>query len=367
MFCLVLELKNHRFVALKNDFERKVELGDKIKLMIQERQMKIKEIKRSAELSSKSADRHIADSERAFTVLLQSVKRGLATLIEAINEKRKSTQKQADEFIEELEQEISELTKRGEKMEQLSLTEDHLEFLQTFSSSANSSTTNWTEITIPPPSYGRSLGTAVNELEEKFSKEKEKLIDKAKLNRVQEFAKNVTLDPDTANPYLILSDDGKRVCCGDIKRNLPDSPKRFNTACNVLGKQSFSSGRFYYEVQVDGMTSWDLGVVKESIDRKGSITASPENGFWTICLRKGFKYKASAVHLSVKYPPKKVGVFVDYEQGSVSFYGVDSADLIHCIADCSFSEKLYPFFSPSCHHSGKNATPLIISPVNNTD
>lgn len=365
MFCLVLERENHHFPALKR---KKDELGDQIKLMIQERQTKVQEIKRSAENSSKSADRHIVDSERAFTALLQAVKRSLTTLIEAINEKRKSTQKQADEFIEELEQEISELTRRGEKMEQLSLTEDNLEFLKTFSSpSANPPTKNWTEVTIPPPSYGGSLGTAVNELEETFSKEKEKLFDKAKLNRVQQYAKNVTLDPDTANPYLILSDDGKQVRCGDIKQNLPDSPKRFNTARNVLGKQSFSSGRFYYEVQVDGMTSWDLGVVKESIDRKGSITASPENGFWTICLRKGSQYKAPAAHLSVKYRPTKVGVFVDYEKGSVSFYGVDSADLIHHITDCSFTERLYPFFSPSPHHGGKNATSLIISPVNYTD
>uniref|UniRef100_A0A3Q3WG86 B30.2/SPRY domain-containing protein n=1 Tax=Mola mola TaxID=94237 RepID=A0A3Q3WG86_MOLML len=196
--------------------------------------------------------------------------------------------------------------------------------------------------------------------------EKDKLIAKAKLNRAQEFAKDVTLDPDTANPYLILSDDGKQIYCSNVRQNRPDNPKSFNTACNVLAKQSFSSGRFYYEVQVEGMAAWDLGVVKESIDRKGSITASPENGFWTICLRKGLKYRASSVHLSLKHQPKKVGVFVDYANGSVSFYDVDSADLIHHFTACSFTEKLYPFFSPGCLNGGNN-TPLIISDVNYTD
>ncbi|XP_051247720.1 E3 ubiquitin-protein ligase TRIM21 [Dicentrarchus labrax] len=354
------DVTNHGSVLLKSDYEKqKAELGAKIKLMIQERQMKIGEIRHSADLSSKSADRHIADSEQVFTALLQSVKTSLDTLIEAINEKRKETQKQAKEFIQELEQEISELTKKSTKMEQLSRTEDHPDFLNLFSSlNAIPTTKNWTEVTIPPPSYGGSVGATMNQLEEKFSKEKKKLIDKAKLNRVQQFTKDVTLDPDTANPYLILSDDGKQVYCGGVKQNLPDNPERFNTASNVLGKQSFSSGRFYYEVLVKGKTSWDLGVVKESINRKGSITASPMNGYWTMCLRTG---------VGVKYPPKKVGVFVDYDKGSVSFYDVDTADIIQKFNDCSFTEKLYPFFSPGPYHGGKNSTPLIISPVNYND
>ncbi|XP_076578606.1 uncharacterized protein LOC143315056 [Chaetodon auriga] len=358
------DLKNHDTVPLKGNYERqKAELGAKIKLMIQERQMKIREVKRSSTLSSRSADRHIANSQRVFTVLLQSVERILANLIEDINEKRKTTQKKADEFIQELEQEICELEKRSNE---LTHTDDYLNFLESFSSlNAMLTTKNWTEVTIP--SYGGSLGTAVNHLEESLSTEKKTLIAKAKLIRVREFAKDVTLDPDTANPFLILSDDGKQVHCGDVKQNLPDNPERFNTASNVLGKQSFSSGRFYYEVQVTGKTSWDLGVVKESIDRKGRIDPSPENGYWTICLRTGNKYKASAGNLSVKHQPQKVGVFVDYEKGSVSFYDADSADLIHCLPDCSFTDKLYPFFSPGCHRDATNSTRLIISPVSYND
>ncbi|XP_068565551.1 nuclear factor 7, brain-like isoform X2 [Cebidichthys violaceus] len=363
------DLKNHDSPPLNCDYGRikskLVETTAEIKLMIQKREMKILEINRSAEISSKSADTHIADSEQVFTVLQQSVKRILGNLIEAIKEKRETTKKQAKGFIQELEQEISELRKKGVEVEQLLHSADHPDFLQRFSSlNAIPPTKNWTEVSVPPPSYGASVGAAVNQLEGTVNKEKEKLIAKTKLKRVQQFAKDVTLDPDTANAYLVLSDDGKKVYCGDATQNLPDNPERFNPALNVLGKQRFSSGRFYYEVQVKGKTSWDLGVVKESINRKGSITASPENGFWTICLRKGDKHKASAVNLSVKTRPEKVGVFVDYEKGSVSFYDVDSADLIHSFTDCSFTEKLYPFFSTGCHYDGKNITPLIISAVN---
>ena len=364
MFCLVLDTNNHHTVPLTRDRERKkAELGAKMKLMIQERQLKIEEIRRSAELSSKSADRHIADSERVLKVLLQSVMRSQANLIDAINEKRNTTHKQADKFIQELEREISELTKRSNNIDQLSQTDNNFDF----SNNYIPTTKNWTEVTIHPPSYEASVGVALNRLEEEFSTEKKKLIAKAKLHRVQEFAKDVTLDPDTANPFLILSDNKKQVYCGDAKQTLPENPKRFNTATNVLGEQSFSSGRFYFEVQVTGKTSWDVGVVKESIRRSGSISASPESGYWTICLRNGDKYKAFSADLSVKYQLKKVGVFVDYENGSVSFHDVDSADIIHSFSNCSFTGRLYPFFSPGSRHGGKNSAPLIISPVNYAD
>ncbi|XP_023270611.1 uncharacterized protein LOC111661327 [Seriola lalandi dorsalis] len=192
---------------------------------------------------------------------------------------------------------------------------------------------------------------------------------KAELQSVQQFAVEVTLDTDTAHPNLILSDDGKQVHHGDVRKNLPDSPKRFNSCVNVLGKESFSSGRFYFEVQVKGKTAWTVGVAKESIDRKGDITLSPEDGFWTVWLRNGDEYKAIAspsVDLSLKMPPQKVGVFVDYEEGLVSFYDPEAADLLYSFTDCSFTEKLYPYFSPCTNDKGRNSAPLIICPVNET-
>lgn len=346
--------------SLKSECEKK---KAEIKLMIQERQMKILEFKHSAELSRKSADRQREDAVQIFTAVRRSVEGILANLIEAIAEKQQTTQKQADEFIQELETEISELSKRRTEVEQLSRIQDPYKFLQSCSSGDTiTPTKNWEEVSIPPPSYGRSVGSAATQLKQELSKDIERLLAKAKLNRVQQFAVDVTLDPDTANHHLVLSDDGKQVFCGGEKQNLPDKPERFNTTINVLGKQNFSTGRFYYEVQVEGMTSWDLGVVKESVNRKGSITPKPESGYWTICLRSGNKYKASSVYLSVTTPPKKVGVFVDYDNGSVSFYDAHSAEPLHSFTNCSFTENLYPFFSPGLYHSG-NPTPLIITSV----
>ncbi|KAF5902797.1 E3 ubiquitin-protein ligase TRIM39-like, partial [Clarias magur] len=171
---------------------------------------------------------------------------------------------------------------------------------------------------------------------------------------MKDFAVDVTLDPDTANPFLILSADGKQVRLGDERQNLPDTPQRFDYCVNVLGKQSFSSGRFYYEVQVSGKTAWDLGVVREKINRKGRITWRPQYGFWTVRLRDENEYWAGAgpsVRLTLREKVEKVGVFVDYDEGLVSFYDVNSRSHIYSFTAQSFTEKLYPYFSP-CDNEG---------------
>uniref|UniRef100_UPI003AB06B3B E3 ubiquitin-protein ligase TRIM21-like isoform X1 n=1 Tax=Centroberyx gerrardi TaxID=166262 RepID=UPI003AB06B3B len=374
LLCTVLDHKSHDIVPLKEEYEgKKAELGKteaEIQQKIQERQLKIQEIKHSVELSKEDADREIADSVRVFTALMQSVERGQAELIETIEEKQKTTEKQAEGFIKELEQEISELMKRTAEVEQLSRTEDHLHLLQSFPSlNTPPHTKDWTEVSVHRSSYEGTVRRAVAQLEETLRKEMEKLLE-AELKRVQQYAVDVTLDPDTANPHLILSDDGKQVNHGNVKKNLPDNPERFSSCSCVLGKQSFSSGRFYYEVQVKGKTGWDLGVARGSINRKGKITLNSKNGYWTICLRNGNEYKALAgpsVLLSLKTKPQKVGVFVDYEEGLVSFYDVDAAALIYSFTGCTFTEKLYPIFSPCLNDGGKNSAPLIISPVNHTD
>uniref|UniRef100_A0A3Q3X904 Uncharacterized protein n=1 Tax=Mola mola TaxID=94237 RepID=A0A3Q3X904_MOLML len=265
-------------------------------------------------------------------------------LIDSIREKQRKLEKQAEGFIKELEQEICELKKRSSEVGQLSQSEDHLHLLQRFLSvNATPQNRNWTGVSICPVSYEGTVMRAVNQVEETLSEQKKKLLE-AKLRRVQQYAVDVTLDPDTAHPELILSDDGQQVKHGDVKQNLPDNPERFDTCVCVLAKKSFSSGRFYYEVQVKGKTKWDLGVARE--------------------------YRACAVppvRLSLKSRPEKVGVCVDYEEGLVSFYDVDAAALIYSFTGCCFTEKLYPYFCPCHKDGGKNSAPLIISPVNHTE
>ncbi|XP_038561255.1 nuclear factor 7, ovary-like [Micropterus salmoides] len=370
MLCTVLDHKTHDVVPLKEEYEgKKAELGKteaETQQMIQKRRLKIQEIKRSVELSKEDADREIAGGVQVFSTLKESVERSQAELIDTIKEKQRETEKQAEGFIKELEQEISELKKRSSEVEQLSRSEDHPHLLQSLPSlNAAPPTKDWTEVSVRPPSYEGTVRRAVNQLEETLIEQLQKLLE-AELKRVQQYAVDVTLDPETANPYLILTGDGKKVRDSDVKKNLPDNPERFNTCPNVLAKQSFSSGRFYYEVWVEGKTEWDLGVARESINRKGKIRVNPQNGYWTIWLRNENEYEANAgpaVRLSLKSQPEKVGVFVDYEEGLVSFYDVDAAALIYSFTGCCFTEKLYPYFSPGLSDGGENSAPLIISRV----
>ncbi|XP_039664085.1 E3 ubiquitin-protein ligase TRIM21-like [Perca fluviatilis] len=372
MLCTVLDHKMHDVVPLKEEYEgKKVELGKteaEIQQMIQKRRLKIQEIKHSVDLSEEDADREIAEGVQVFTSLKESVERGLNELINTIKEKQKTTEKQAKAFIKQLEQEISELMKRSTEVEQLSHSEDHLHLLQSVQSlniQQPLPTKDWTEVSVHPTSYEGTVVKAVAQLEETLSKKMKKLI-KAELKRVQQYAVDVTLDPNTAHHSVILSNDGKQVNLGDMRKNLPDNPERFSLNPCVLGKQSFSSGRFYFEVQVKGKTKWDLGVARELINRKVDIILSPEDGYWTIWLRNGNEYEAlddPSVLLSLKSPPQKVGVFVDYEEGLVSFYDVDTAALIYSFTGCSFTEKLFPYFCPCSNEDGKNSAPLIISPV----
>ncbi|XP_033944166.1 E3 ubiquitin-protein ligase TRIM39-like [Pseudochaenichthys georgianus] len=372
MLCHVSDHKMHDVVPLKEGYERKkAELGKteaETQQMIWKRQLKIQEIKHSVDLSEEEADREMAEGVQVFIALKKSVERGQANLINTIKAKKKTTEKKAEALIKELEQEISELNKRSSKVEQVTHSEDHLHFLQSVKSlniQHRQPSKDLRKFRLTPAVYEGTVVKAVAKVGEKFSKEMKKLLE-AKVKRIQKYAVEVTLDPDTAYPRLILSGDGKQVRDGDVEKNLPDNPERFSDCNCVLGKQSFSSGRSYFEVQVKRKTDWDVGVARESINRKGALSLSPQGGFWTICLSHVNEYKAQgapSVRLSLNSQPQKVGVFVDYEEGLVSFYDVDAAALIYSFTRCSFTEKLYPYFHPGHKYGRKNAPPLIISPV----
>uniref|UniRef100_A0A8C0GWG2 B30.2/SPRY domain-containing protein n=1 Tax=Chelonoidis abingdonii TaxID=106734 RepID=A0A8C0GWG2_CHEAB len=175
---------------------------------------------------------------------------------------------------------------------------------------------------------------------------------------------DVTLDPDTANHWLVLSEDRKCVRRGDTCQDLPNNPERFETSACVLGAGGFASGWCYWEVEVGHKTEWALGVCRESVSRRGQVTASPKHGYWILCLRSG-KYKALTsppTHLPVSISPSRVGVFLDCEGGEVSFYNVTDRSHLFTFTD-TFSGTLRPCFYPGYNAGDTNLTPLIICPV----
>ncbi|XP_064879219.1 E3 ubiquitin-protein ligase TRIM21-like [Oncorhynchus nerka] len=326
-----------------------------VQQMVQERLLKVKDIKYSVELSQREAEREIAGSVEVFTALVRSIERSQGEVIEEVEEKQKAAERQAEGLIEELEQEITELLRRGTEL-------DHVH------QNSASPIKDWSEISVHRDLHVGTVRRALSQLEEMLQKEMEKLCN-AELKMIQQWSVDVTLDPDTAHPKLIVSKDRKQVSYGDIRQNIPDNPKRFECYLSVLGKEGFSSGRFYFEVQVRGKIEWQVGVARESIIRKGPTAVSPEGGLWTL-YRNRNKYIAKDtphMHLFLSQKPQKVGVFVDYEEGQISFYDVENWSHIYSFTGCTFTEKLYPYLNPCDNEEGPNSAPLVISPVNHTD
>ncbi|XP_072543222.1 E3 ubiquitin-protein ligase TRIM39-like [Salminus brasiliensis] len=369
-FCTEGDHKTHSTVPVEQESgEKKTQLGKawaKVQQMIQVRLKKIEKIKYSIKVSKKNTEKEKADSVEVFRALVRCIESRQAELLEVMEEKQKAAERQAEEFIKELEQEITDLKRRDTELEQFSHTEDHLHLLQKYPSLCRPlNTKNWTDIRINTHLNVETLRRALSQLQEDLREEMEK-VPEIKMKRIQQYAVDVTLDPDTAHPNLILSDDGKQVEFGDKEQSVPDTPQRFDYCVCVLGKEGFCSGRFYYEVQVRGKTNWDLGVVRESSNRKGLNITRPEDGYWTVWLRNENEYEAldsPRISLSLKQAPQKVGVFVDYKEGLVSFYDVETSSHIYSFTGQSFKEKIYPYFCPCNNRGGENSAPMIITPV----
>uniref|UniRef100_A0A674JQF5 Butyrophilin subfamily 1 member A1 n=1 Tax=Terrapene triunguis TaxID=2587831 RepID=A0A674JQF5_9SAUR len=137
---------------------------------------------------------------------------------------------------------------------------------------------------------------------------------------------NVTLDPDTAQPQLILSEDGKSVKWGDTWQELPDTPERFDSRACVLGCEGFISGRHCWEVEVGDGELWAVGVAKESVSRKGWISLSPEQGIWAVgqCGGQFRPLTSPEAPLPLSQVPSRIRVCLDCDRGQVTF--IDAGD-----------------------------------------
>ncbi|XP_039672353.1 nuclear factor 7, ovary-like [Perca fluviatilis] len=163
----------------------------------------------------------------------------------------------------------------------------------------------------------------------------------------------LVLDPNTAHPYLILSEDLTSVRRGREKQQLPDNPQRIDYPC-VLGSESFNSGTHSWDVKVGDSTDWSLGVLVESVQRKGDI----ESGLWIIWFYNG-KYSALSPSapdtvLRLKKKLQRIRVTLDWNRGNLPFSDPDTNTDIHTFTH-TFTEKMFPYF--------QTAGELKVSPV----
>ncbi|XP_053908043.1 E3 ubiquitin-protein ligase TRIM39 isoform X2 [Cuculus canorus] len=162
---------------------------------------------------------------------------------------------------------------------------------------------------------------------------------------LMKFQVSLTLDPETAHPRLVLSEDRKRVRWEDTRQPVPDNPKRFDSSRCVLGCEGFSAGRHYWEVEVGEGEAWAVGVAKESVKRKGRISVNPKVGIWAVG-QCGSQYQAltsPTIPISLLAPPKVIGIYLDYEAGRVAFFDSNNEAPIFTYPPTSFAgERILP-------------------------
>ncbi|KAM8970637.1 putative E3 ubiquitin-protein ligase TRIML1 [Sarcophilus harrisii] len=181
------------------------------------------------------------------------------------------------------------------------------------------------------------------------------------------FRVNVTLDPESASPYLIVSNDLKTVRNGGCLQNVPMTPDRFEDEI-ILGTQVFTSGVHYWEVDVGNSMQWTVGVCKESVSRNSSVPFFPGDVFLITYIQN--EDTCTVVSNCSHIPPltvnpiRRVGIFLEYNQGRISFYDVLEKSFLLSCPSCPFSEPLRPIFSPCPPTGEENSVPMSIVHAN---
>ncbi|XP_036428242.1 E3 ubiquitin-protein ligase TRIM39 [Colossoma macropomum] len=160
-------------------------------------------------------------------------------------------------------------------------------------------------------------------------------------------AVDVTLDPMTNHPWLQLSEDQKKVQESLQEADLPFSPQRFDGWPCVLGWEGYMGGRHYWEVDIANNGYWRVGVTTASAKRQGRIPMKPSKGYWTLwrSTRQFYACTEPETPLPLTLVPKKLGIYLDYEEGQISFYNVENKSHIYTFTG-HFRQKLYPLFAP---------------------
>ncbi|KAK0133516.1 Zinc-binding protein A33 [Merluccius polli] len=164
---------------------------------------------------------------------------------------------------------------------------------------------------------------------------------------------NLTLDPDTAHPNLLITDFDTKVEEGRACGHEPDLPARFTRFFSVLATASYAGGQHYWEVDVKDKGVWYLGVTTESSNRKGFVSLTPSAGYWSLCLQDRLYANGESGRIPVAdyWNSPRVGVYLDYDNGRLCFYDAVTMKKLYMFSTC-FEEPVCPFFSPGKNDPG---------------
>ncbi|XP_044537915.1 butyrophilin subfamily 1 member A1-like [Gracilinanus agilis] len=154
-----------------------------------------------------------------------------------------------------------------------------------------------------------------------------------------------TMHEDSPNRFFLLKKNDKRAISYSEE---PMCEWDMDILTYELGEERFDSGKYCWEVNVEGKTEWALGLCKDSVCNEEEADVTPETGFWIVCLVNSDTYQALSspwMRLHVAVPPKTVKIFLDYETGTISFYNATESTYIHTFQD-TFKEALRPCICP---------------------
>uniref|UniRef100_A0A665XGD8 Tripartite motif-containing protein 16-like n=1 Tax=Echeneis naucrates TaxID=173247 RepID=A0A665XGD8_ECHNA len=355
--------------AERTERQRELELSrQQIQQRIQDRDKDVKLLQQEVEAINGSADKAVEDAEKIFTQLIRLMERRRSDVKQQIRSQQETEVSRVKELQEKLEQEITELKRKDAELKLLSHTEDHTQFLQNYPSvSALSEATDSSSINIRPLRYFEDVTAAVSELRDQLQDVLTQKWTNVSLTVTEvdvllpqpepepktrteflRYSQEITLDPNTVNRYLLLSEGNRKSTRMSDIQSYSDHPDRFTYYWQVLSRESLT-GRCYWEVEWRGRGGVSVAVTYKNISRAGRSDECLFGGnykSWALfCHKKYFTFWSNNIQTAVSGPPSsRVGVYLDHRAGILSFYSVsETMTLLHRV-QTTFTQPLHAGF-----------------------
>ncbi|KAM9335211.1 tripartite motif-containing protein 16-like [Symphorus nematophorus] len=348
--CSMDEHKGHNTVSAATErAERQKELGEsrlKLQQRIQDREKDVKVLQQEMETVNRSADKAVEDSEKVFTELIRVIEERSSDVKQQIRSWQKTEVSRDKELQDKLNKEIAALKKKDAELEQISRTEDHTQFLHNYSSLSQ-----LTESTEPPRpkinclQYFGDLMAAMTEARDKMQailSEKLSLAEPTTRAEFLQYSRQITLDPNTANNFLVLSEGNRKITFNNKNPQYSQHPDRFIHITQVLSQEGLT-GRCYWEVEMSRNVG--VAVAYKSIGRSGDFNAQVfgyNKKSWLLYCGSSniFRHDKDTTDISGPHS-SRIGVYLDHSAGILSFYSVsESMTLLHRV-QTTFTEPLY--------------------------
>ncbi|XP_029975756.1 tripartite motif-containing protein 16-like [Salarias fasciatus] len=359
--CYLCTMEQHRghetvpAAAERSQKQKELE-GSRLNIQrrIQEREKDVKLLQQQMEAINVSADEAVEHSEESFTQMIRLLQKRSLEVKRQLRSQQQTAVSGLKELEEKLQQEMAELKRKDVQLEQLAHIEENNHFLHSYTSvSALSEPTHSSSIQTAPLRNFEDVAAVVSESRDKLQDilretEEEKLLlmlqpqPESRADFLQ-YSQQITLDPNSVNRKLKLSDGDRKVTCTEEDQPYSDHPDRFTEYRQVLSRESLT-GRSYWEVERRGRV--DVAVTYKNISRAGR---GNECGFgfndksWALdCDSNGFNFWHNNIHTPVSGPESsRVGVYLDHRAGILSFYSVsETMTLLHRV-QTSFTQPLH--------------------------